>query len=373
MPPMPPFTCPLQRVRDTCALALARSPALVSIDPAALAAFARGPLASLASDPELAAEGVNFPLRLSPDEDMDLTTVFALLQLGSGYRAELHAACGAGASDTLLRGLLCFALGGRRPTAGVLQHLRAAEVADIWGIPRDVDEPVGPHLPGVTISRPGPLAPLVERITGALNGAGAALAAAGAGSFAELYRARAGEWAVDGVPRVARFVAFLVAALPAGFRDVADVPADAGHAADAAPPPSTEVWLLKKAQLCARELGRKFGASEPRLFGWPAQDGGALTVFADNVLPAVLRAEGVLRLGEGLAARIDAGEAVTGAEGALLRAAAVVAGGAIVRAMAEGGGEPMSEARLDSLLWRAGKVPKYRALKRHAEKDTSMY
>ena len=176
---------------------------------------------------------MNFPLRLSIDEDIDLTTLFCLLQLGSGYRVELHAACGAGASDTLLRGLLCFALSGRRPTAGVLAHVKATEVADIWAIPRDVDVPVGPHLPGVTISRPGPLAPLVDIITATLTGAAGALSGAGAGSFAALFRARAGEWRdASGRPRAGAFVGFLAATFE-GFRDVAKVSGGGAAAAGA--------------------------------------------------------------------------------------------------------------------------------------------
>ena len=97
-----------------------------------------------------------------------------------------------------------------------------------------------------------------------------------------------------------------------------------------------------------------------------------LTVFADNVIPAVLRAEGVLVLSPALAAKVDAGEGVSPEEGALLRAGAVVAGAAICEAAAARG-DGLSEARLDALLWKVGKAPKYRALPRHAEKDTVFY
>ena len=361
----------LARVRSSCAAALSAHPDVVVIDGAAVSAFAAGALPALLAEPALSSEGVDFPLLLTPDEDIDLTTLFCLLQFGSGYREELHAAVGAGASDTLLRGLLCFALGGKRPTAGVLSHMRVAEVADTWALPRDADVPVGPHLPGVTISKPGPLAALAERIARVLTGAGAALEGAGAATFSALFRARAGAWREgggEGTPRIARFVGVLADTFRA-FRDV-HAPAAGGGGG--------EVWLLKKAQLCARELGRKFGGAggaARELFGWPPEDEGALTVFADNVLPAVLRAEGVLRLSPALAAKVDAGEVVEAGEGALLRAAAVVAGAAICAAAgaAAGGGGALSEARLDAVLWRAGKLPQYRGLRRHAEKDTVFY
>jgi len=354
----------LQRVRSSCAAALSSHSALITIDAAAVVAFAEGPLRALLADPSLSSEGVDFPLVLTPDEDIDLTTLFCLLQFGSGYREELHAAVGAGASDTLLRGLLCFALTGRRPTAGALSHLRCAEVAEMWSIPRDADVPV-PNLPGVTISKPGPLAVLAERITWVLNSAGAALEGAGAVSFSALFRTRSVAWRDGGgagAPRVAPFVGFLADTFKA-FRDVAPLPAGG------------EAWLLKKAQLCARELGRKFGGAggaATELFGWSPEDERSLTVFADNVLPAVLRAEGVLVLAPALAAKVDAGEAVAPGEGALLRAAAVVAGAAVCEAAARGGA-PLSEARLDALLWKAGKQLKYRGLRRHAEKDTVYY
>jgi hypothetical protein len=363
----------LDRVRASCAAALSAHPDVVTVDAAAAARFASTALPALLADPALRAEGVDFPLVLTTDEGIDLTTLFCLLQFGSGYRAELHAAVGAGASDTLLRGLLCFSLGGKQPTAGVLSLMRVAEVAEMWAIPRDADVPVGPHLPGVTISKPGPLAPLAERIAGVLTGAGGALAGAGAATFSALFRARAADWRDErGAPRVARFVGFLAGAFKA-FRDVSPLPGGG------------EVWLLKKAQLCARELGRKYGGeggAARELFGWPPEDERALTVFADNVLPAVLRAEGVLALAPALAGRVDAGEAVTPVEGALLRAAAVVAGAAICEAARGGGGgggggggdaAAPSEARLDALLWKAGKAEKYRGLRRHAEKDTVFY
>ena len=128
------------------------------------------------------------------------------------------------------------------------------------------------------------------------------------------------------------------------------------------------MWLLKKAQLLAKELGRKFGASAPQLFGWAEASGPpALTAFADNVLPCVLQAEGLLVLAPGLAARIARGESVSAGEAAALRAGAVVACEALAAAS---GATPEA---LDNVLWHAGKLEKYRKLPRHVDTDTLYY
>jgi hypothetical protein len=100
-------------------------------------------------------------LKLTEDEGIDATVLLCLLQMGSGYRKPLHAACGHGASDCMIRGTLSFLLSGKCPKAGVLAHLRAFEIAETWGIPMTIDEPV-PNLPVATISKPGPLAPLAD-------------------------------------------------------------------------------------------------------------------------------------------------------------------------------------------------------------------
>jgi hypothetical protein len=129
-----------------------------------------------------------------------------------------------------------------------------------------------------------------------------------------------------------------------------------------------EVWLLKKAQLLAKELGRKFGEALPGLFGWAPPAAASLTAFADNVLPCVLVAEGVLVVGEALAARIAAGEAVSRDEATALRAGAVVA----CEALAAASGSTTAEA-LDHVLWHAGKLEAYRKLPRHVDTATCFY
>ncbi|HEX8053328.1 MAG TPA: queuosine salvage family protein [Thermoleophilaceae bacterium] len=85
-----------------------------------------------------------------------------------------------------------------------------------------------------------------------------------------------------------------------------------------------------------------------------------LTIFADNLVPHVLRMDGVLRYDDALATRIDAGELLEpgGAEREI-RAAALHACELIA---AELGVAPRN---LDVMLWNRGQEPRYKAVPRH--------
>lgn len=306
-------------------------------------------------------DGVDFPLTLSDAETVDLTVFSSMLAFGSGFRAPLHAALGAGASDTMIRGTLRFYLEGRAPTAAALCALSLADVASVFELPLHVDAPT--RIPGVTMSAPGPLRPLAEGIARALTSAGRELSAGGARTFAEFFEARKDAWVRSGEsPRIGPFVALLASSFTA-FADESTV----GGA---------RVLFLKKAQLCAKELARKFPASP--LFGFSGDEVAQLTAFADNVLPAVLRAKGVLEYDASLAARVDAGELLLAASGddAHLRAAAITAVDVIVEEAARlgsAGAPPMTAAKLDAILWKMGKRSDLRVLARHATQDTIAY
>ena len=86
----------------------------------------------------------------------------------------------------------------------------------------------------------------------------------------------------------------------------------------------------------------------------------ALTIFADNLVPHVLRCEGVLIYDERLAAHIDAGRLVRpGPQEREIRGCAVHACALI----AERTG--MTERDIDNALWYRGQRPEYKALPRH--------
>jgi hypothetical protein len=348
----------LSEIRSSCLSLLEGSECPVRVDLEAASSFGKSLRDLIVADASLVADGVDFPLVLdSEDEIVDLTVLSALLAFGSGYRVPLHEAVGAGASDTMIRGVLRFYLEGKKPSAAVLVHARLADVAETFGIPLSVDKPAGAHLPGVSISAPGPLRPLAESIQRALSSSGAVLSASGATSFSDYLRARADEWhdAGTSAPLAAPFVALLAEAFPA-FRD------ESAPALGAA-----RVRFYKKAQLAVKELARKFPGHA--MWGFSAQETAKLSAFADNVIPAVLRARGALVYDEALAARVDAGAPLASAlgEDAPLRAGAVVA----VDALAAAAG--VTAAVAEGALWRLGKKPEFRALQRHVTVDTVFY
>lgn len=108
----------------------------------------------------------------------------------------------------------------------------------------------------------------------------------------------------------------------------------------------------KRAQITANDLALA-GIAE-------FDDLDKLTIFADNLVPHVLRVDGVLRYDPPLAAHIDAGELLpTGPEEREIRACAVHA----CELIADRLGIPPRD--LDVMLWNRGHDPRYKALPRH--------
>jgi hypothetical protein len=86
----------------------------------------------------------------------------------------------------------------------------------------------------------------------------------------------------------------------------------------------------------------------------------SLTIFADNVVPHVLRVDGVVRYDDALAARIDSGELLPpGDEEREIRACAVHA----CELIAERMGVP--PRILDVWLWNRGQGERYKSRPRH--------
>jgi hypothetical protein len=92
-----------------------------------------------------------------------------------------------------------------------------------------------------------------------------------------------------------------------------------------------------------------------------------LTIFADNLVPHVLRTDGVLRYHPDLAARIDGGELLEAGSRPEreIRACAVEA----CERIADGlGVEPRT---LDGWLWNRGQAPRYKGRPRHRARTTA--
>ncbi len=122
------------------------------------------------------------------------------------------------------------------------------------------------------------------------------------------------------------------------------------------------VPLLKRAQITSAELAAALGGHVLGRF----DDLDRLTVFADNLIPHVLRVEGVLRYDHQLNQRIDAGDLLApGSEEEVeIRAVAVHAVEQIA-ARLRAAGRQVSPMDLDYLLWHAGQSPRYKAIPRH--------
>ncbi|MCH2169336.1 queuosine salvage family protein [Myxococcota bacterium] len=132
---------------------------------------------------------------------------------------------------------------------------------------------------------------------------------------------------------------------------------------------SIEVPFYKRAQLTASDLARAF---EGKGFG-AFDDLERLTLFADNLVPHVLRRSGVLRYSADLAGRIDREELlVAGSPPEVeLRACAVHAVERLVDALARTGAQ-VSARDLDGWLWGRGQAPEIKATPRHRTR-TSYY
>jgi Potential Queuosine, Q, salvage protein family len=113
-----------------------------------------------------------------------------------------------------------------------------------------------------------------------------------------------------------------------------------------------DIGFWKRAQIAPNDLALAGVAS--------FSDLDRLTIFADNLVPHVLRVDGVLRYEASLAARIDAGELLPpGREEREIRACAVHA----CELIAERLGVPPRV--LDMWLWNRGQAPEYKAIPRH--------
>jgi hypothetical protein len=85
-----------------------------------------------------------------------------------------------------------------------------------------------------------------------------------------------------------------------------------------------------------------------------------LTIFADNLVPHVLRVDGVLVYDERLAVHIDSGRLLrAGPQEREIRAAAVHACALIAQRTG------MTERDIDNALWTRGGAPRYKAIPRH--------
>jgi hypothetical protein len=130
---------------------------------------------------------------------------------------------------------------------------------------------------------------------------------------------------------------------------------------DVSPYEELRVPFFKRAQIAAADLALSGLA--------PGDDLGRLTLFADNLVPHVLRIDGVLEFDDALVARIDAEELIEhdSPEEVEIRACALHAVELLVAAHPE----PTTATAVDNHLWHRGAGPRYKARPRHRARTTA--
>jgi hypothetical protein len=143
--------------------------------------------------------------------------------------------------------------------------------------------------------------------------------------------------------------------------DLAAVFASWGSFADVSRYEGREVPFFKRAQLAAADLHRAGIAELPGVE--------QLTAFADNLVPHVLRVDGVLELDPALAARIEAQDLLVhdSPEEVELRACAVHA----IELLAAASGGALTPAEIDNALWSRGRDRRYKSIPRPRSRNTA--
>lgn len=184
-----------------------------------------------------------------------------------------------------------------------------------------------------------PIAELMHLFARALNDLGVYVQTRFGGSFTAL---------IEAAGASAERLVHLLIQMPC-FRDVASYGA-------------LEVSFFKRAQLCAADLSLAFGGRRWGRFDDLAQ----LTIFADNLVPHVLRVDKILIYADALCARIEAGNLIAAgsSEEIEIRACGLHAVELIKAALNESG-HAITSMALDFLLWHRGQQPASKSIARH--------
>ncbi len=309
----------LDEVRAGCAAVAGRA-RYVHIDEGCIAAYAASLPLEQAVCPALDPD--THYLGHGDDTAAFLLTLDAI-NFGSGYFPRLKKRPGMSGYFTVAASLNDHYRAQGPLTAAQLAELTAEACARIFG--QDLADPA--------------IAELMERFARALGDLGRLLLQRYEGSFRRLVEAAGGS--------AERLVERLVA-MPF-YNDVQ-------------PYDGLQVPFYKRAQLSAADLSIAFAGRDLGRF----DDLDRLTIFADNLVPHVLRVDGVLVYDPELAARIDREELIPAgsAEEVEIRALAVHAVELIVAALREAG-QPVTAHQIDYLLWNRGHEPQYKARPRH--------
>ncbi len=308
---------PFVSVRESCA-EVAASARYVAIDADALARACAGlPLHELGASP------TSFP---SLAGDVEALVAFTLcldaINFGSGYFPKLVKLAGHSGYRTIEARLRERFERAGAFSANELRRIDARTVAELLG-----QSPVA-----------APIDELMELFARALRDLGELVATRTGGSFAGFVEEAGGS---------AGALVRSLLAMPL-YRDVA-------------PYGGITAVFLKRAQLTVSDLAHALPESLGRF-----RDLCDLTLFADNLVPHVLRLDGVLRFEPALVERIEANELIPAgsAEEIEIRACAVDAVEQMVGIL-RARDRSVCARDLDDWLWRRGGEPAYKARPRH--------
>jgi hypothetical protein len=304
----------VDEIRSACAFVAARARWVRIASDELIGGYAqtlRAPAAPFGPDPEIAV------LEGPPEVRAAFALTLDAINFGSGYWPEIRRRPGRSGFTTMALGLR------ERFDAEGPWSAAQLEAIDSAAVGRALGQDPGHRL--------------MELYAEALRDLGRRVAAEHGGRFAAVAQPADGS-AVALLERLAGWACF------------ADVSVYEGRA----------VPFYKRAQLACADLAH---AGVVR-FG----DLARLTLFADNLIPHVLRVDGVLAYDERLLARIESGELLEhgSAEEVEIRACAVEAVERIARARPE-----LSPHQLDHVLWNRGAEPAYKARPRHRARSTA--
>ena len=308
-----PLTLP-DEVRAACAWVAARARS-VRIDEGAIEEYARG----LLPVPEQSLGTPEAPFAVA---DRETRAAFAIclnaINFGSGWWPTIRKRPGLSGYGTIAAGVTARFRDAGAWTPAELARIDVEEVAEVAGQDRD-------H-------------PLIAQFSAALRDVAGHVLDEHGGRFETVVDAAAGS-------------ATALAACLASWRAFDDASIYGER----------RVPFFKRAQLAAADVDRAGVAEFP--------DRGRLTAFADNLVPHVLRVDGVLRLDPDLRNAIEAGQLLVhgSPEEVELRAGAVHA----VELLAASMGGRLSPAEIDAALWNRGRQPRYKAIPRPRSRNTA--
>jgi hypothetical protein len=301
------------RVRTMCAWVAGRARS-VHIDESALDAYAR----ALPETPDAALDPATHALEGDRERRAAFVICLDAINFGSGWWPTIRKRPGHSGYFTIAAGLTERFRTVGPFSARALTLLSASDVAAVVG--------------------QDPEHPLMAQFAGSLRDVGAHVETEHGGRFAAVVDA-------------ARGSAPALAELLGGWNAFADVSRYEDR----------EVPFFKRAQIAAADL-QLAGVAVLR-------ERERLTAFADNLVPHVLRLDGILALDESLRAAIEAGELLEhgSAPEVELRACAVHA----IELLADATDRRLSPVDIDYTLWNRGRAARYKEIPRPRSRTTA--